>query len=95
MARYWIAAPFSYTGKSGGARYVTFEGLPQSSRIFDTTDPRWDLPVGWLPPPNMDVLYPMDATAQTALQTARAPYAGQQWPGLGYIPAGAPPLFNP
>jgi hypothetical protein len=92
MARYWVNAPFTYPTKSGGSRQ--FHPLDQGL-IFDTTNPLWDLAAGWTPPPHPDVLRPMDAAAQTALQTARAPYADQQVPGLGYVPAGAPPLFNP
>ena len=93
MAKYFCKSPFTYMTAGGIPR--VFDPLYNGSPIFDTTNTALAVPGSWVPPPWPDALLPMDSAAQTALQTARAPYAGATWPGLGYVPSGAPPIYNP
>jgi hypothetical protein len=94
MARYFIAGPpFTYLGASNLGRYIAPENFPWATNVFDTADPKWDLPVGWKPP--VIGLKAMDAAAKAALDSVRSAYTpGVQYPGIGVVPINEP-IWSP
>lgn len=92
MAKYWIDTRLVYTDKNGQFRCVDRYTLPLDSHIFDTSDPFWGVPNGFVPP--VVGVRPLDAAAKTALDAARAPFVGKQLPGIGMVPANEP-IYNP
>ena len=82
MALYAVVMPcFTYRSASGLTRHV--QAVAWTTTRFDTTNPELDLPPGWTPP--VIGLRPMDAAAKAALDSVRAPYVGQQLPGIGLV----------
>jgi hypothetical protein len=79
-----IIGPFQYLCRSGIVRYVP--GTLSAPRLFDTDDPlsEWDLPDNFVVP--ITGLAALDEESAAALDAVRAPYAGQNLPGLGYVP---------
>jgi len=60
---YWVSSAFTYTSKSGVARMVDPKDPRAfdpgwSGNIFDSADPRWDLPDDWEPPPSLQPFNP-------------------------------------
>ena len=63
MARYFVAGQgLTFRSSTGVDRHIP-HGF-----VFDTTLD--DAPPGWIPPPDADLLWPMDEPARKALQAA-------------------------
>ena len=94
MAKYYIVRPgIHYRCRSGFEVFAPYNANDTSLNVFDTADPRRDVPDPFVPP--VIGLRPGDAAAKTALDAARAPYAnGTQWPGLGVVDPDEP-IWSP